>query len=114
MYWVYFVDDVQVRCSEEGVWYVGVSWVHVLLVVGQIVGVCFACCVCCCVVFGMVIGVVLVLVMTLLLLGASIVEPRLIHYYDVGVVCAMCVLESCVSCSRVLRVFGVWFVCCVC
>ena len=68
MYWVYFVDDVEVRCLEGGIWLVGVSWVHVLLVVGQIVGVCFACCVCWCVVFGMVIGVVCSVVVTLLLL----------------------------------------------
>ena len=46
---------------------------------------------------GLVIGVVCVAVMTLLLLGISIVEPKLIHYYDVGVVCAVCFLALCVS-----------------
>jgi hypothetical protein len=45
---------------------------------------------------GLVIGVVCVAVMTLLLLGTSIVEPKLIHYYDVGVVCAACYLALCV------------------
>ena len=56
---------------------------------------------------SLIIGMVCVVVVTLLLLGASIVEPRLIHYYDVGVVCAVSVLELCVLCSCVLRVFGV-------
>ena len=53
---------------------------------------------------GLVIGVVCVAVMTLLLLGTSIVEPKLIHYYDVGVVCAACYLALCMLCSCVLRV----------
>ena len=54
--------------------------------------------------FSLIVGVVCVVVVTLLLLGASIVEPRLIHYYDAGVVCVVCVLELCVLCSCVLRV----------
>ena len=52
------------------------------------------------------IGMVCVVVVTLLLLGSSIVEPKLIHYYDVGVVCAVCLLALCVLYSCVLRVVG--------
>jgi hypothetical protein len=55
---------------------------------------------------SLIIGVVCVVVVTLLLLGASIVEPRLIHYYDVGVVCAACVLSLCVLCSSVSSCAG--------
>ena len=85
-----------------GVYLVGVLWVRILFVVNGVVGVWFVCCVCWCVMVSLIIGVVCVVVVTLLLLGASIVEPRLIHYYDVGVVCAVSVLALCVLCSCVL------------
>ena len=49
-------------------------------------------------------------VLTLLLLGTFIVEPRLIHFYDVGVVCAACVSSLCVLC---LCVFSDTSVSCV-
>jgi hypothetical protein len=58
-------------------------------------------------VVGLIRSVVCVKVLTLLLLGTSIVEPRLIHYYDVGVVCAACVSPLCVLCSCVLSEAGV-------
>ena len=51
-------------------------------------------------------SVVCVAMMVLLLLGTSIVEPRLIHYYDVGVVCTACVLSLCVLSSSVSSCAG--------
>ena len=59
---------------------------------------------------SLIIGMVCVAVVTLLLLGASIVEPRLIHYYDVGVVCAVCVL----GCACRVRAFSGCLVCGLC
>ena len=59
---------------------------------------------------GLIRSVVCVKVLTLLLLGTFIVEPRLIHFYDVGVVCAACVSSLCVLC---LCVFSDTSVSCV-
>ena len=85
-----------------GVCLVFVLLVCVLFFVSVAVVVWFVCSVQCCVVVRLIVSVVCVVVLVLLLLGASIVEPRLIHYYDVGVVCAVSVLALCVLCSCVL------------
>ena len=93
-----------------GVCLVVVLLVCVLFFVSVAVVVWFVCSVQCCVVVRLIVSVVCVVVLVLLLLGASIVEPRLIHYSDVGVVCAVCVSPLCVLCSSVLSGAGV---CCV-
>jgi hypothetical protein len=90
-----------------GVYLVGVLWVRILFVVNGVVGVWFVCCVCWCVMVSLIIGVVCVVVVTLLLVGAPIVEPRLIHYYDVGAVCVACGLSLCVLCGSVSSCTGV-------
>jgi hypothetical protein len=59
------------------------------------------------IVFVASVGVVLcVVVLTLLLFGASIVEPRLIHY-GVGAVCVACGLSLCVLCGSFSSCTGV-------